>query len=168
MTPVAGPETIHRVEQFLYHEAALLDDWKLDQWLGLFTPDGRYEVTPLGEDDPASLSPATTYFLIADDRERLEARVTRMKSPAAHVESPRSRTRHLYTNTRVVEDDGQALTAWFNFHTFRNRNRQTFGYMGTTRCVLVRAADGSLSIRAKRVMLDMDALIPQGKVSIFL
>lgn len=167
MTQGASAETVFRIEQFLYGEAALLDDWKLDEWLALFAPDCRYEVTPLGEDEPATLSPATTYFLIADDRERLEARVTRMKSPAAHVESPRSRTRHLYTNVRVTEDDGRSLTAWLNFHTFRNRNRQTFGYMGAIRCVLARTGDG-FSIQAKRVMLDMDALIPQGKVSIFL
>jgi p-cumate 2,3-dioxygenase beta subunit len=164
----ANAETVFRVSQFLYEEAALLDDWKLDEWLALFTRDGRYEVTPLGEADPASLSPDTCYFLIADDRERLEARVTRMKSPAAHVESPRSRTRHLYANPRVTHDDGTSLTAWINFHTFRNRNRQTFGYMGAIRYGLVREVGGTLSIRAKRVMLDMDALIPQGKVSIFL
>lgn len=168
MKPVASAQDAYRVEQFLYHEAALLDEWKLDEWLALYAPDCRYEVTPLGEDDPASLSPATTYFLISDDRERLEARVTRMKSPAAHVESPRSRTRHLYSNVRVTEDRGGSLVAWLNFHTFRNRNRQTFGYMGAIRCELLRTSGEGFLVRAKRVMLDMDALIPQGKVSIFL
>lgn len=161
-------ETQYRVEQFLYHEAALLDEWSLDAWLELFTPECRYEVTPLGEDDAVTMSPEIVYFLIADDRERLAARVERMKSPAAHVENPRSRTRHLYTNVRISADEGSHLTVWFNFHTFRNRNRQTFGYMGQTRCELQRRDDGQLSIVAKRVMLDMDALIPQGKVSIFL
>ena len=32
------------VEEFLYHEAALLDAWRLDEWLALFTADGRYMV----------------------------------------------------------------------------------------------------------------------------
>ena len=160
--------TQYRVEQFLYREAALLDEWKLDEWLALFAPACRYEVTPLGEDDAPSMSPEQVYFLIADDHERLAARVERMKSPAAHVENPRSRTRHLYSNVRIADDDGTRLSLWFNFHTFRNRNRQTFSYMGQTRCELLRDADGALSIVAKRIMLDMDALIPQGKVSIFL
>ena len=167
MSLAAAIEVQYRVEQFLYAEAALLDDWSLDAWFALFTPECRYEVTPLGEDDAPTMSPTEVYFLIADDRERLAARVERMKSPAAHVESPRSRTRHLYTNVRVEHDDGTQLTVWFNFHTFRHRNRQTFGYMGRTRIELVR--DGEhLRIAGKRVMLDMDALIPQGKVSIFL
>ncbi|MGQ0698384.1 MAG: aromatic-ring-hydroxylating dioxygenase subunit beta [Panacagrimonas sp.] len=167
---IASHEVLRQVEQFAYHEAALLDDWKTTEWLGLFTEDCCYEVTPLGEADPANLSPASVYFLIADNRERLSARVTRMDSPAAHVEYPRSRTRHLYTNVRVIEDDGRKLTAWLNFHTFRNRNRMTFSYMGCARYELQRsdANPYGLQIVAKRVMLDMDALIPQGKVSIFL
>jgi p-cumate 2,3-dioxygenase beta subunit len=166
MKPV-DRELQHQVEQFLYHEAALLDAWDLDGWIALFTPECVYEVTPLGEDDPVSLSPHTTYFLIADDRERLEARVERMKSPAAHVEYPRSRTRHLYTNVRVAREADGVLSAWVNFHTFRNRNRQTFSYMGCARYLLGQT-DDAIFIRAKRVVLDMDALIPQGKVSIFL
>jgi len=32
------------VEDFLYREAALLDDWRLDDWLELFTEDCRYAV----------------------------------------------------------------------------------------------------------------------------
>ena len=37
------------VEDFLYREAALLDDWKLKEWLDLFSPRARYEVAPTGE-----------------------------------------------------------------------------------------------------------------------
>ena len=168
MTTSIASDVIRQVEQFVYHEAALLDDWKIDEWLQLFAPECQYQVTPLGEDDAATMSPEVVYFLIADDRERLSARITRMNRPSAHVEYPRSRTRHLYTNVRVTADDGTRLTAWLNFHTFRNRNRQTFSYMGCARYELQRLDGHRLLIAAKRVMLDMDALIPQGKVSIFL
>jgi Small subunit of phenylpropionate dioxygenase len=30
------------VEDFIAREAAMLDEWRLDEWLGLFTDDGRY------------------------------------------------------------------------------------------------------------------------------
>lgn len=167
MSLITAMERQYRVEQFLYHEAALLDDWRIEEWLTLFTDPCRYEVTPLGEDDAVTMSPEQVYFLIADDHERLAARVKRMMSPAAHVENPRSRVRHCYSNVRISDDDGAQLTVWLNFHTFRNRNRQTHGYMGGTRYRLRREGD-ALRIAEKRVMLDMDALIPQGKVSIFL
>lgn len=44
----------HEVEQFLYKEAALLDEWRLDDWLTLFTDDARYVVpaTDLPDGDP--------------------------------------------------------------------------------------------------------------------
>lgn len=159
-------ETARSIEQFLYREAALLDAWDLDTWLTLYTSDCAYEVTPPGEDNPESLSPDVVFFLIADDRERLEQRVIRIKSPTAHVENPRSRVRHLYSNIRIDNENGK-LVVHLNFVTYRNRDRITTEYMGFIRFDLVPDGDGFL-IRRKRVMLDMDALIPQGKVSIFL
>ena len=159
-------ETARQIEQLLYREAALLDAWDLDNWLTLYTLDCAYEVTPPGEDDPENLSPDIAFFLIADDRERLEQRVIRIKSPTAHVENPRSRVRHLYSNIRIDSEDGK-LVVHLNFVTYRNRDRITTEYMGFIRFDLVTRGDSFL-IRRKRVMLDMDALIPQGKVSIFL
>ena len=40
------------VEDFLYHEAALLDDWRLDDWLELLAEDAAYYVP--STDAPAS------------------------------------------------------------------------------------------------------------------
>lgn len=159
-------ESARSIEQFLYREAALLDAWDLDTWLTLCASECAYEVTPPGEDDPENLSPDVAFFLIADDRERLEQRIIRIKSPTAHVENPRSRTRHLYSNIRIDDENGQ-LVVHLNFVTYRNRDRITTEYMGFIRFELV-ADRNSFLIRRKRIMLDMDALIPQGKVSIFL
>ena len=30
------------LQAFIYHEARLLDERRFDEWLALFTPDGRY------------------------------------------------------------------------------------------------------------------------------
>ena len=60
------------IEEFLYEEAALLDEWRLDEWLELLTEDATYEVpstdTPEGD-------PKTTLSLVADDIARIRARV---------------------------------------------------------------------------------------------
>ena len=159
-------ETAHTIERLLYREAAFLDAWDLDTWLTLYTKDCAYEVTPPGEDDPENLSPDVAFFLIADDRERLEQRIIRILNPNAHVENPRSRTRHLYNNIRL-DEEGEQIVVHLNFVTYRNRDRITTEYMGGIRFDLIPSGDGYM-IRRKRVMLDMDALIPQGKVSIFL
>ena len=64
-------------EDFLFHEADLLERWRLDDWHGLFLPDARYEIPAL--DDPGG-DPRTSQFFVADDAELLAARITRLKS----------------------------------------------------------------------------------------
>ena len=44
MTAVNQPTLREQVEDFLFKEAALLDEWRLDDWVDLFTEDGRYVV----------------------------------------------------------------------------------------------------------------------------
>ncbi len=93
MTPTR-PE----VEDFLFHEAALLDAWKLDEWLALLTDDARYRVP---SNDAPDGDPASTLFLIADDIARIRGRVARLKDPQAHAEFPHSRTRRGMRSFRI-------------------------------------------------------------------
>ena len=81
-----------RVEEFLFREAALLDDWKLDEWVNLFTDDARYVVPST---DMPKGDPGRDLVLIDDDIVRLRARASRLNSRFAHRENPRSRTRRL-------------------------------------------------------------------------
>jgi p-cumate 2,3-dioxygenase beta subunit len=155
------------VEGFLYEEAAYLDAWDLDGWLTLFAQDCRYEVTPTGIDNPWTIDWKTTMFLIGDNRERLEQRIIRLKKSSAHVEFPKSKTRHLYTNVRVIDDTEDEVVAMANCCTFRSKNRVTTHYPGSMRYIFQRRGDSFL-IKSKRVALDLEALIPQGKVSIIL
>ena len=69
------------VEDFLFEEAAILDDWRLDDWLALFTEDCRYVVPTTDKPDG---NPATDLTLVDDDHERLYWRVNRLKSRHAH------------------------------------------------------------------------------------
>jgi p-cumate 2,3-dioxygenase beta subunit len=73
------------VEDFLYREAALLDDWNLKEWLALFSPSARYEIAPTGDPEAGTLLSKDALFLVADDRERLEQRVIRLQKPQAHA-----------------------------------------------------------------------------------
>ena len=43
------------VEDFLFHEAELLDNWRLPEWTELYSNDARYEIASLSSiDTPAS------------------------------------------------------------------------------------------------------------------
>ncbi len=153
------------VEDFLYREAELLDEWRLPEWLALFTDDARYLVpsTDLSRD----ASPDTNLFYIADDRFRLGERVARLMKRTAHSEYPRSKTRHLVSNVRVRSRTGDAIEVGAAFVTYRTKDGVTDTFIGSSRYQLVPADDG-LRIREKRCHLDLDGLRPQGRVSIIL
>lgn len=155
------------VEDFVYREAALLDDWNLKDWLALFGPTARYEVAPTGDPEAGTLSSAESLFLVADDRERLEQRTIRLQKPSAHAEYPHSRVRHIYSNIRIISIIDDKITVNSNFVTFRNKRGITATYMGWHKWILLRIGDSFL-IELKRTILDLDGLVPQGKVSLLL
>src|SRR5215472_6982564 len=88
-----------QVEQFLFHEALLMDEHRFDEWLALWDDDALYWV-PTGRDD---LNPDREISLIYDDRIRLELRIARLKSGFAHAQDPRSRMRRLLSNISIEE-----------------------------------------------------------------
>ena len=132
------------VEDFLYHEAALLDAWRLDEWFALLTDDATYRVP--SNDQPQS-DPKSALFTIADDIRRIRARVARLKDPHAHAEFPRSRTRRLISNVRIVER--MPLLVEANFVVYRYRgNEDVRTYVGRYRYTL-ESRDGALRIKAR-------------------
>lgn len=153
------------VEAFLYMEAGLLDGWRLEDWLKLFTDDATYVVPPT--DAPAA-DPADTLFLIDDDRFRLGERVKRLLKRQAHAEFPHSRTQHSIGNVRILRSDASGVDVECHFTVYRSRRGVLDVFPGMARYELVRAPDGALRIRAKRAVLTLDVLRPQGKLSIIL
>jgi p-cumate 2,3-dioxygenase beta subunit len=149
------------VEQFLIEEAAILDDWRLDDWLALFTTDAAYVVPSTDKTDG---DPTVDLTLIDDDYLRLTWRVNRLKSRHAHREFPWSRTRRLVTNVRVLSshDDEIDVTASVLVHRFRHGHADLF--VGRYLTTLVRTPDG-LRIRRRRAELDQERLSPNGALS---
>lgn len=86
------------VTDLLYAEAELLDDWRLDEWLDLFTDDAVYWIPARGGD----VDPSTDTSHVYDDRSRLEERVWRLTHGPAYRQLPRSEMSHLVSNIRIV------------------------------------------------------------------
>jgi p-cumate 2,3-dioxygenase beta subunit len=157
------PTLREAVEEFLYQEAALLDEWRLDEWLALFTADGRYVVptTDLPEGNPKK-----ELVFIDDDMVRLRARVERLKSRHGHREYPWSRTRRFISNVRI-KTEGSDILAASSFLVYRFRMGDTSTYVGWYEHSLQKL-NGELKIHRKRAVLDMEALREHGAVSIIL
>src|SRR2546421_8812323 len=98
----SGGAGVDRVtfEDFLIHEAALLDARRFRDWMALFTDDGTYWVPAV----PDQLSPFDQASLFYDDRELMKTRVDRLEHPLIHVQTPPSRTVHLVSNVTVEPD----------------------------------------------------------------
>lgn len=153
------------VEDFLFHEADLLDRWRLDDWLGLFDEDATYEVPATDAPDGV---PGRDLFIIADTMQVLRGRVTRLNSVNAFVESPRSRTRRFITNVRITGAGADTVDVAANFQIARIRKGITDTYIGRYDHSLRVLGPADFRYRRRRAVLDLDALRPQGKISIIL
>ena len=134
-------------EQFLYHEARLLDTGELEAWLELFTDDATYWV-PLEKNQK---DPLETSSIIHDDKTLLELRVKQARHPRAHARLPLARTVHQVGNI-VVENgkDEIKVSSTLNLVEFRNERQRVWGALVEHR---LRRAGDSFRIAHKRVDL---------------
>jgi p-cumate 2,3-dioxygenase subunit beta len=153
------------VEDLLYNEADLLDQWKLEEWLALYAEDAHYYVPPtdLPGDDA---DPDTSLFYICDDRRRMQERVIRLIKAGAHSEWPRSKTRHVVGNVRASRDRN-VIRARASFAVWRSKDTSSDVYVGHYLYEIVERAAG-MQIQKKTSVLDMEALRPHGRISIIL
>lgn len=96
------PTMTQAVEQFLYHEANLIDDQDFEAWIELFTKDALYWV-PANE---AQMDPTQHVSIVYDTREDIKDRLWRLGSGIAHAQEPASKTIHQISNV-IVNSDSQ-------------------------------------------------------------
>jgi 3-phenylpropionate/cinnamic acid dioxygenase small subunit len=132
------------VEQFLFHEARLLDEQRLEEWLALFTDDATYWL-PLERDQK---DPIHTSSILYDDRTLLELRVKQARHPRAHARLPLARTVHQVSN--VVMKDELTVHSNLVLIEFRSEKQRVWGALVEHR---LRREGDSYRIAHKRVDL---------------
>lgn len=162
MRAVSDVELYSEIEQLLYHEAWLLDQGRLDEWLDLYTDDATYWI-PLQANQS---DPLTTSSIVYDDRRLLEVRVRQFQHPRAHARVPPPRTVHQVGNVRVLETDGRdaRVGSTLVLVEYRRERQRVWGAVVEHR--LRRTAQG-LRIAAKRVDLVNSEAELDGIVSLF-
>ena len=176
--------TLREVEQFLYHEARLLDSRRFKEWLELFSKDVRYWMPTRSNRYPVnskaiSILDASRYekeeisgedelAIMEETKDTLERRVARLDTGMAWAEDPPSRTRHLITNIEVeVGDSQEEVRVYSNFVMYRNRGEvdQDF-YVGSREDVL-RREGGQLRISSRKIILDQNVLLAKNVSNFF-
>lgn len=161
----------HEVEQFLYHEARLLDERKFDDWLALLTDDIHYwmpirRTTTVREIDDEFTKPGAMAFF-DDDKKYLEIRVKKMAAGNAWSEDPPSRTRHFVTNIRIVDIHDDDITIEANFHLYRTRlDSDEDSWIGHRKDVL-RRVDGNFMLACRHIFLEQTVITSQNMSSLF-
>src|SRR5262249_42192905 len=109
-----------RCEQFLLHEARLLDDGRFDEWLALFTTEVWYGVRR-DRVRPDLFEPVP---LISDARGLPEPRGRPLATPRLYSQGPGPRTSRIIANVTIEEAGRGACTVRSKFMMIEYRREQ--------------------------------------------
>lgn len=159
-----------RCEQFLYREAACLDDGRLHDWLELLTEDIEYKIPRRLERERGSEQPTASEhaFLFRDDFGTLKTRVKRYDHEYAWAENPPSRTRRFISNVRVEPVDDGEYQVTSNVMIYRdNGDKMDHDLVVGERTDLLRLVDDELKLAERVVDLDQP-VVPTKNLSFFI
>lgn len=152
------------VESFLFEEARLLDEGRLDQWLALFADECLYWLPIF--DEGGELEPSIIY----DNRARLEERIFRLNETRAYAQEPPSRTQHNISNVEIVETGSDVTRVRCNLTLFEVRigdaSQPDLGQPQVLagRCEYLLTGSPDIRIVRKRVLL-LTRDLPLGNLS---
>ena len=158
-------------EEFLFREAAMLDERRYEDWLELLTDDVHYwmpirRTTTAREVDKEFTQPGGMAFF-DDDRTTLQMRVSRLMVGRAWAEDPPSRTRRLITNLRITGADGDEISVSLNFQLYRTRlNSEEDSWIGR-REDLLRREQGELRLARRHIYLEQTVILAQNMSNLF-
>ncbi|HJU29032.1 MAG TPA: aromatic-ring-hydroxylating dioxygenase subunit beta [Candidatus Binataceae bacterium] len=135
------------VEQFLYHEALLMDDHRYDEWLALWALDDATYWIPANADD---IDPTRNVSIVYDRRGQLRNRIQRLKE-TLWLKEQAPRLKRIVGNIAIA-DNGDDLIVTSNFILAElHRHAQTI-WAGTSTDRLT-ALEGAMRIKYKKVVL---------------
>ena len=136
------------IQQFLFHEARLLDEHKFEEWLDLFVSDCTYWV-PLELNQHDALE---TSSIIYDDKTLMEIRIRQYSHARAHARNPLPRTVHSISNIQIEKEEEACYKVFSNLIVgeYRNAMQRTW-YASVEHKIRLR--DKSLQIQNKRINL---------------
>jgi len=139
--------TQHAVEQFLYHQADLLDRKQWQEWIDLFTDDGVYWMPP----EPSYTTWDGTPAIFAEDKNLMRVRMGRVLHPDAWSQRPLWGTNHVVSNVMVEKESPNGdVVARSRFHMMELRRDDVRHFAGSYIHSLVKARDG-YRIKLQRV-----------------
>ena len=153
------------IEQFLYHEAELLDERRFDEWINLIAEDIHYHMpirrnVKFGEQSRENSSSLSEISWFDEGKRTLAGRVRQINTGIHWCEEPFSRIRHIVSNVRIVEIDGDEVKVNSNFFVWQNRLRDEVNlFVGKREDILRRDDETQWKIAKRLILLDQNVLL---------
>jgi 3-phenylpropionate/cinnamic acid dioxygenase small subunit len=161
LTETTGRETLDETYEFLVHEAELLDDQRMRDWLALLDPEIEYRMpVRITQERSAGFGFSETASHMNEDWASLETRVVRLDTDYAWAEDPPSRARRFVTNIRATPGSAEDLiAARSNILLFRARyDDPSYQLLSAERHDLLRRGPDGLRLLRRMVLLDHTTL----------
>jgi len=170
-TSSISPQVLERlllkdeVEQWLYNEAALLDERRYPEWIDLIAEDVHYFMpirrnVKFGEWERENSDPASEISWFDEGKDVLEGRVRQLMTGVHWAEEPVSRIRHIISNVRVTGVNGDEITTSDNFFVWHNRLLTEVNlFVGRRDNVLRRDPETGFKLVKRTILLDQSVLL---------
>jgi 3-phenylpropionate/cinnamic acid dioxygenase small subunit len=176
---LAGLLLKQEVEEFLYHEAELLDERRYEDWLELIAEDIRYWMpmrrnVKVGAEEREFTRADHDINWFDEGRETLERRVRQIMTGIHWAEEPVSRITHIVSNVQLLEAipsvaDAAEVAVKCRFLVYRNRvETETDILVGKREDRLRRVASGAgWQIARRKIILDQNVLMTKNLTFFF-
>ena len=165
------------IEDFLYHEADLLDERRYEDWLALVAKDVRYWMpmrrnVKVGEPEREFTRAGQDINWFDEGKETLTRRVKQILTGMHWAEEPVSRISHVVSNVQLLEVNPSAAapaeaTVKCRFLIYRNRVETETDFLVGKRDDLLRRVDGQWKIARRKIVLDQNVLLTKNLTFFF-
>jgi 3-phenylpropionate/cinnamic acid dioxygenase small subunit len=155
------------VQEFLYLEARLLDERRLNEWLDFFADDLHYFMpirrnVKFGDWDLEYSDPESEISYFDEGKDILEGRVRQMNTGVHWAEEPVSRFEHLVANVEIAAVNGDEVQVNSKFFCYQNRLQDEVNmFVGRRYDLLRRDPVTNFKIVKRKILLAQNVLLPK-------
>ena len=160
------------IEDFLYHEAELLDERRYEEWLALFTDDAHYWMpmrrnVPADESEREFTRDGLDVNWFDEGKDTLTRRVKQIRTGVHWAEQPPSRICHMVSNVQILSASADEVAVKSRFLLYRNRVETETDMLVGKREDLLRRANGGWRIARRKIILDQSVLLAKNLTFFF-
>ena len=165
------------IEEFLYHEADLLDERRYEEWLAVVADDVRYWMpmrrnVKVGEAEREFTRAGQDINWFDEGKETLTRRVKQIQTGMHWAEEPVSRISHLISNVQLLEvnpslAEPAEVTVKCRFLIYRNRVETETDILVGKREDKLRRVGLDWRIAHRKILLDQNVLLSKNLTFFF-